>query len=149
MDSVSVPGSVREIGYGAVRWCNGLSAVDMQEGVRVVGSEAFNGCTALTYLVIPESVERIRGRAFYVCDKLGMGVVIVDGCVIGVNGGSCPSRIDLPEGTRLIADGAFESWTSIGKIVVPDTVKYIGSGAFSQGIGYSRRCSGNCGGFVL
>jgi len=79
-------------------------------------------------------VTSIGSDAFYDCSGLGEGVVIVDGCVLIVNG-TCPASVELPSGTRLIADGAFDFCSGLTSVTIPSSVTSIGVGAF----GY---CSG-------
>lgn len=106
-----------------------LTSVKILPGVNNIGREAFSGCSHLSSISIPPSVTNIANGAFAGCEELGNGVVIVDGCVLTVNG-SCPSVVNLPPGTRLIAGGAFKNHTELASVVIPEGVMYVGDYAF-------------------
>ncbi|MGN0115445.1 MAG: leucine-rich repeat protein [Acutalibacteraceae bacterium] len=64
--SVSIPGSVKEIGEGTFGECISLTAAILQDGVESIGLYAFRG-SGLYDIVIPDSVTMIDKDAFYVC----------------------------------------------------------------------------------
>lgn len=68
--TVTIPGSVTNIGVYAFRDCTSLVSVDIPNGVKSIESYAFLGCSELTSVTIPKSVENIGGDAFGDCDKL-------------------------------------------------------------------------------
>jgi len=104
---IVIPEGVTSIGDSAFFDCSGLKSVTIPSGVTSIGDSAFAGCSGLKSVTIPSSVMSIGRKAFYDCSGLGDGVVIRDGCVLTVNG-KCPNVDALPQGIRLIADGAFE-----------------------------------------
>lgn len=83
---------------------------------------------------IPDSVKAIGGAAFELTgyantkDNWDNGLLYIDNCLVGtkVNVGS---TVNVEEGTRIIADYAFQD-TNVINIKVPDSVTYIGNGAF-------------------
>lgn len=70
LTSVTIPGSVKDIGDDAFANCVNLSSVTIEYGVREIDEYAFSGCTALTRLDIPESVTKIERFAFSGCPNL-------------------------------------------------------------------------------
>lgn len=80
LTSVSIPGSVKEIGYMAFCNCTKLSALTLADGVKKIEADAFSG-TALTEVTIPESVRQINNYAFS-CEALATVAILNPDCVI-------------------------------------------------------------------
>jgi len=93
-----------------------------------IGPGAFDECSALKELSIPQTVTNIC-NSFNGCAALGAGVIIVDDCVLTVNG-DCPNWVVLPESTRIIAESAFSGCANLSEIKIPKNVSSIGSLAF-------------------
>jgi hypothetical protein len=66
LSSVTIPGSVTEIGAGAFDGCADLSSVTMANGVTNIEDYAFSG-TSLSNMTIPPSVIEIGNAAFENC----------------------------------------------------------------------------------
>lgn len=68
---VSIPKSMRSIGYGAFADCQELSEVLFDgKSLMHIGEGAFAHCTNLVSIAIPNSVKMIGKSAFYECTKL-------------------------------------------------------------------------------
>ena len=88
-----IPNNVARIGFGAFRFCTGLTSITFPDSVvhimdyafegckgltnllignsiKDIGSNAFHNCTGLTSVTIPVSVTEIYERAFYNCTSL-------------------------------------------------------------------------------
>ena len=81
--------------------------------VIAIGDKAFKGCKNLTSIVLPPTIERVYRSAF---DGTGImlnkenwtdGCLWIDSILIATNKSIKP-RFVVPEGTRLIAAGAFQ-----------------------------------------
>ena len=153
MISVSIPASVSVIGSGAFAGCTLLDGVQLPEGLDIVddrlfercssltsiripegvtriGWSAFEDCSGLKTVVIPSSVTSIGSRAFFGCPQLGRGLVVVDGCLL-VQNGTCPERVEIPQGIRLLADRVFANCGQLIEVLIPEGLPKISEGAFA------------------
>ena len=93
LKNITLPKSVKEIGYKAFAGCENLLTIALPNKVTKIGEDAFYGCSALQSITIPVGVEYIGGRAFRNCTAL--------------------QSISLPNGIEYIRDGAFEGCHSL------------------------------------
>ena len=70
LTSVTIPDSVKEIGWNAFKECTGLTSVTISDSIKKIGWSAFEGCTELTSIEIPDSVTEIGWNAFRGCWNL-------------------------------------------------------------------------------
>ena len=94
--SVSVPGSVKVIGFGA--FANTLEEAVLSDGVEKLSAGAFSGCKALTDIALPQSLTSIGDGAFRGCENLG--------------------SLEIPSGVTYIGDGAFEECSRLKGLTV-------------------------------
>lgn len=64
LTSVTVPGSVKSIGYFSFAGCYALESVTLNEGLEVISQEAFYDCRVLIEISIPAGVKTIGEEAF-------------------------------------------------------------------------------------
>ena len=134
---------------------SGLTSYEMEDGITEIGEFSF-ARSGLTSVVIPEGVTRIGYGAFYHCDSLSdveipdsvtdiapyafdktpwitklqandFGIV-GDGILLTYSGSG--SVVNIPEGVKQIAPGAFKEHMGITAVNLPDTVEVIGEEAF-------------------
>ena len=126
--------SVVQVGNSAFSMCEQLASVTMEEGIASIEENAFIGCYALTSVVIPNSVTHIADDAFRWCHKLPVVnhiryadtylVGVVDSCLLDTS-------FTIKEGTRFIANLAFNGCSNLASIDIPNTVISIGESAFA------------------
>ena len=151
--SISVPGTVKQIGDRAFAECMNLKEVHLEEGVETIGSNVFTGCSSLPELILPDSLREMDGWAFYRFTGLQTPVYNRSKTVLYCY--PCTARekvFSVPDSIRRINPAAFidnpdleevilpkdlevlECRTFIDcglqRITIPETVKRIESGAF-------------------
>ena len=109
LKSVTIPGSVKDIGQFAFRKCLDLTVVKIHDGVTTIGKCAFKECKDLKDVAIPGSVKNIGDSAFEGC-----GLV----------------SLRLPKGVTTIGKSAFKGCHKLESVTIPGSVKNIGEGAF-------------------
>ena len=128
--SVTIPATVKELGYGAFLNTVGqelavpgdfdftdvysLTTVEFAEGsqLETIGEWAFQAQYALTNIEIPDSVTKICDGAFNLCTSL--------------------TEINIPNGVTEMGNYAFYKCTSLAKITIPASVTAIGEEAFTD-----------------
>ena len=100
---------VTEIGQSAFADCAELKTIVIPDSVVEVGIEAFIYCTGLTEVTLPSNLKSLEANVFYECTSL--------------------VSVTLPEQLKIIEMGAFRK-SGLRKIVIPDSVTYIGESAF-------------------
>ena len=123
LESVTMPDSVADIGYGAFYNCINLKHAIMSGDVKEIGYETFSGCINLEEVNIPEGVKYIGPYAFSGCSGL--------------------SRASIPDTVANIGEYAF-SESGLETIRIPGSIASIGNSAFSgcQGLKKAFMCEG-------
>ncbi len=130
---VSIPDSVKSIGYVAFANCNYLSSIDLGDGIETIESCAFLLAIALEAITLPASLKDIESSAFSGCSSL-KNIVIPDS-VTSIGDSvfdSCSSlaSVTIGSGVTSIGNYAFSSCSSLTDITIPDSVTSIGASAF-------------------
>ena len=135
LTSVIIPNSVTSIEFSAFEGCSSLTSVTIPNSVTSIRSYAFKGCSSLTSVTIPNSMTSIRSDAF---EDTGIfndnsnwenGVLYISNCLV-VAKESLSGAYTIKNGTRLIADNAFNGCSSLTSVTIPNSVTSIGSSVF-------------------
>ena len=118
--SVTIPGSVIDIGEGAFYGCSRLKSVSILEGVRIIGPYAFGDCLLMTSISIPGSIVRIGEGAFIKCRALMKVFCHADSVPNTANDAFSTTNIDramlrVPEGS-VNSYKATLPWSEFGNI---------------------------------
>lgn len=148
LTEVVIPGNVKEIGVGAFDGCENLASVNIPEGITTI--DAFNNCpnlaeiqlpnsvtelggfseSGLVEVVIPAGVQKIKQGAFWRCENL-TSVKIPEGVTAIDAFADCPNLTEIQLPNSLTELDGF-SGSGLRNLVIPSTVKEIGSYAFSE-----------------
>ncbi len=137
--SVTIPNSVKSIGYGAFYGCSGMTSVNIPEGVTSIDGYAFMGCGGLTSIAIPESATSIGEAAFRECTGLTSITIPSSWSSIGNSvfyGCTGLTSITIPDNINSIEEAAFLGCSGLTDVTIPNTVYSIGNQAFS-GCGFT------------
>ena len=133
LKSIIIPKNVTEIETSAFANCTSLETVIFEDDSRLttMGQSVFQNCTKLKNIVLPDGLQTMNSYVFQGCTSLRS---------ITVNVSSIPydafynctflSNINFGSNVTRIESEAFRG-TAIVNLVIPDTVTYIGSNAFT------------------
>ena len=126
LTEIKLPNSIQKIQSCTFKDCTGLTKLEIPESVTLIAGGAFEGCTGLTELTIPASVTKMDtedGTGYFNgCTNLKSLKVAEDNPVYDSRD-NCNGIIETATNTLVCA---YENTT------IPDSVKVIGYGAFSE-----------------
>lgn len=136
LKSVTIPGSVQEIGPYAFAGCaRGLQTVTLKNGVPYISDGMFMNCKKLKQISLPESIASVGAYAFENCEKLSKVTFAKKAQVASIGEGAfrgCAAlkSVVIPEGVTEIGDVAFFDCSALSAVTLPDSLTSIGAHAF-------------------
>ena len=144
---VTIGNNVKTIGYAAFENCRNLVTVKITGNVETIDQYAFSYCDDLETISIPKSIKTIGCDAFYESDWIEKVYITDIAAWCNIDFGCSQSNplysgelyfnkklvkdLVIPEGVTQIKDWVFYS-TDIETVIISNTVKSIGSSAFSN-----------------
>ena len=135
LTSIEIPDSITSIGGDTFYGCESLTSIEIPDSVTDIGVYAFNGCTKLESITISDGVTHIGHSAFaetkYYTNNENWknGVLYINNYLIKATN-TVPAVYEIKEGTKIIADYAFEECAKLESITIVNSVTSIGTGAF-------------------
>lgn len=140
LESISIPGSVVNIGKSAFDECYKLKKVILNNGLKIIGDNAWSYCRDLESITIPQSVISIGHVPFSMCESL-KSISVASGnevyyaknnCLVAKENGfliaGCKNST-IPEGVTMIGSCAFFG-SYLTSISLPSSTLRIESSAF-------------------
>ena len=133
LESVIIPNTILTIENSVFYNCQALTSITIPNSVTSIGEWAFQGCSSLKSVTIPNSVTSIGASAFYGCT--GLTSITIPNSVTSIEGGTfllCIklSSVTIPYGITSIEAGSFRDCIRLSVIDIPNSVASIGDYAF-------------------
>jgi hypothetical protein len=132
LHTVTMESGVTEIGESSFVGCDVLENLTLSNTLKTI-SNSFQGCTKLEEVDLPDSLSSLNGYAFYgsaVYTNQTNVLIYVDDWVVYCNTDAVKATIK--EGTRGIAESAFESCKNLQSLTIPEGVEIIDTKALSN-----------------
>lgn len=133
LTEVELSDNLQSIGNGAFQLCYNLSKIEFPDGLVSIGNNAFKQCSNLSSIVLPDSVKEIGKYAFSGCHACKTIVLPSGLSEIGHGAfeGCSANKIKIPESVTYIGQDAL-ACMNLSSVKLPDTIEIIGNGAFGQ-----------------
>jgi len=117
LKSLAIPAACVDLGDDAFSYCDSLADVIVSEGVTSLPARIFQHCVNLKQISLPQSLTTVGNDAFYYCNSL--------------------RSVSFGDGIESIGRNAF-AYCALDSVVLPASLKYLGSGSFAGEQGFSK-----------
>ncbi len=133
--SLTLPDSVKTIGYWAFTDCPDLKSVKLGSGLETIEIHAFENCPSLTDVEFPSQLVDVHTKAFdntpwLTAQRQKDPLVIINGALIDAM--TAKGDIVLPSDVKLVSAGAFTDNADITSVVFPQAVPKIDDDTFAR-----------------
>ena len=134
LTAMDLPDELTGISVEAFYGCFGLTSVAIPDGVTAIGDRAFYGCNKLASVTFGEGLQNVGANAFYGTPWLEQqtdenGFTVIGGVLVQYLGDE--TEVVVPNTVRVIGTEAFSAKRSyITSVTLPDTVTSIQTKAF-------------------
>lgn len=104
LTSVSLPSTLKSVGYSTFAYCDSLSEIDLPDNILRFPDHQFNKCKNLKRVKLPANLENLGSYTFQSCSSL--------------------QEVDIPESVKEIGYAAFK-YSGITRVDIPDNVSVI------------------------
>ncbi|UKK54284.1 leucine-rich repeat protein [Prevotella sp. E2-28] len=147
LTSIIVPSTVQQLEKNAFFGCSSLISVTLSEGLTYIGENAFYGCTQLPNITIPSTIISMGADAFMGCRNLKKitwnakhcadfeaspfyTMLYFDNTSYDFWGNDYTTQITFGDEVEYIPAYLCSGFYALSTIVIPNSVKEIGSHAF-------------------
>lgn len=132
---------IKGIGMNAFENCKNLKNIIIPEGIEEIETNAFKGCENLKNISLPNSIKKIDSKAFENCNSLQYNlyengkylgndkkkyIVLISGIDKEL------STFQINQECTIIYDYAFNGFSNITNIDIPNQITHIGKKAFNN-----------------
>ena len=121
--------------------CRNLSTVVFGNNVKIIPNFAFQNCNSIKIITIGTGVDSIGFSAFAECDSISIIYYNADSCYkmqpygyFPFKNSSYPAKVIFGDNVKYIPKDLFYYYNGLRTVVIPSSVKAIGSSAFMVGI---------------
>ena len=138
LKTIIIPGSCKKIGANAFAYNSTIERAVLEEGVEEIGSNAFGFSSNLQNVELPSTLKVISSQAFYSCSKLktiNENNTIPDGITTlsaNVFVGTALENLTLPSTLKTIQGDACRGMKKLQSLTIPASVTSIASNVFTD-----------------
>ena len=126
LDEITLPPETEQIGYMSFAGCYLLKSIHIPASLSYFSDSALVSCTML------EEIDVDPSNTIYRTDDKGALLTRDGKTFVLYPGGSAEEAYTVPDGVENIAGYAFSGAVKLRGIALPDSIKSIGAGAFSE-----------------